>query len=31
MDNYPEDEVSSKRTKKTNTGNEKKGNPKHKK
>ena len=31
MDQYPEDEANSKKTKKTNTGKGKKGNPKHKK
>jgi hypothetical protein len=31
MDNYPKDEASSKKTQKTNTGKEKKGNAKHKK
>ena len=30
MDEYPEDEASSKKTKKTNTGKEKKGNTKTK-
>jgi hypothetical protein len=30
MDDYPEDETNSKKTKKTNTGKGKKGNPKHK-
>ena len=31
MDQHPEDEASSKKTKKTSTGKEKKGNPKNKK
>jgi hypothetical protein len=31
MDQYPQDEANSKKTKKTNTGKGKKGNPKNKK